>query len=243
MKEMGFYEVYVRDANSKDSFSVKNDTKVGTAYQVVEGKVFADVKPGDWYYDYVYAASNEKVGYMKGIGNSDIFAPNQTTTRAMAATVLSRMAVKGGVAGAGYNNPFTDVVYNGNLDDPWYAGTVLWAAETGIVTGYEQADGTAQFRPDANVNRAEFCIMMQRYAAATDQGVALEAGEADEILAKYEDGASVPAWAKDAVAWAVKNEIFGGYTVLDPMGDITRAQMAKMAVAFQAEPLKEGALG
>ena len=49
--------------------------------------------------------------------------------------------------------------------------------------------------------------------------------------------------AKDAVAWAVKNEIFGGYTVLDPMGDITRAQMAKMAVAFQAEPLKEGARG
>ena len=95
---------------------------------------------------------------MKGIGDSDIFAPNQTTTRAMAATVLSRMAVKG--------------------------------------------------------------------------------GEADEILAKYEDGASVPAWAKEAVAWAVKNEIFGGYTVLDPMGDITLAQMAKMAVAFQAEPLK-----
>ena len=241
MKELGFYKVSVKDAVKDDSIAISGK-EIGT-YEVVEGKVFADVKPGDWYYDYVYAASNEKVGYMKGIGNSDIFAPNQTTTRAMAATVLSRMAVKGGVAGAGYNTPFTDVVYNGNLDDPWYAGTVLWAAETGIVTGYEQADGTAQFRPDANVNRAEFCIMMQRYAAATDQGVALEAGEADEILAKYEDGASVPAWAKGAVAWAVKNEIFGGYTVLDPMGDITRAQMAKMAVAFQAEPLKEGALG
>ena len=144
---------------------------------------------------------------MKGIGDSGIFAPNQTTTRAMAATVLSRMTVKGGVEGAGCNNPFTDVVYNGNADDPWYAGTVLWAAETGIVTGYEQADGTAQFRPESNVNRAEFCIMMQRYAAATGQGVALEAGEADEILAQYRGRRLVPAWAKEAVAWAVKNGV------------------------------------
>ena len=239
MKELGFYKVSVKDAVKDDSIAISGK-EIGT-YEVVEGKVYADVKPSDWYYEYVYDAQD--AGYMKGIGDSDIFAPNQTTTRAMAATVLSRMAVKGGVEGAGYNNPFTDVVYNGNSDDPWYAGTVLWAAETGIVTGYEQADGTAQFRPESNVNRAEFCIMMQRYAAATDQGVALEAGEADEILAKYEDGASVPAWAKEAVAWAVKNEIFGGYTVLDPMGDITRAQMAKMAVAFQAEPLKEGARG
>ena len=236
MKELGFYKVSVKDAVKDDSIAISGK-ELGT-FEVVEGKVFADVKPSDWYYDYVYAAASDEVGYMKGIGNSDIFAPNQATTRAMAATVLSRMAVKDGVQGAGYNNPFTDVVYNGNADDPWYARTVLWAAETGIVTGYEQADGTAQFRPENNVTRAEFCVMMQRYAAATDQGVALAAGEADQILAKYEDGAAVADWAKEAVAWAVKNEIFGGYSVLNPAGDITRAEMAKMAVAFQAEPLK-----
>ena len=234
MKELGFYEVSVKDAAKNDSIQVSGK-KIGD-YKVVEGKVYADVKPGDWFYEYVYDAQD--AGYMKGIGDSDIFAPNQTTTRAMAATVLSRMAVEGGVSGAGYNNPFTDVVYNGNADDPWYAGTVLWAAETGIVSGYEQADGTAQFRPEKNVTRAEFCIMMQRYANATGQGKALEAGEADRILAAYADGAAVPAWCKDAVAWAVKNEVFGGYSVLNPDGDITRAEMAKMAVAFQAEPLK-----
>ena len=252
MKELGFYKLKASDANSEDSITFtapkfqdfiadtnddgEPDAAQALVYEVVKGKVYADVKPGDWFYQDVYDA--QKAGYMFGIGDSEIFAPNQTTTRAMAATVLSRMAVEGGVSGAGYNNPFTDVVYNGNDDDPWYAGTVLWAAETGIVSGYEQADGTAQFRPEKNVTRAEFCVMMQRYAAATDQGVALEAGEADSILAKYDDGAAVPAWCKDAVAWAVKNEVFGGYSVLNPDGDITRAEMAKMAVAFQAEPLK-----
>ncbi|MFR5000435.1 MAG: S-layer homology domain-containing protein, partial [Slackia sp.] len=152
----------------------------------------------------------------------------ESTTRAMAATVLSRMVGLTGNDEA--SEPFSDV-------EPadWYFKEVAWAASTGIVSGYP---GTDEFRPNGNVTRAEFCVMMQRYAAATGQGVALEAGEADEILAAYEDGASVEPWCKDAVAWAVKNEVFGGYSVLNPQGDITRAEMAKMAVAFQAEPLK-----
>ena len=233
MKELGFYKVSVKDAVKDDSIAISG--KVGT-FEVVEGKVFADVKPGDWFYDYVYAASDDKVKYMTGIGGTELFAPNQTTTRAMAATVLSRMAVFEGAKAGDYMNPFTDVAYTANPDkDPWYANAVLWAASTGVVTGYP---GTTEFRPGNDVTRAEFCIMMQRYAAATGQGVALKAGEADEILAKYEDGAAVADWAKEPVAWAVKNKIFGGYKVLNPEGNITRAEMAKMAVAFQAEPLK-----
>ena len=251
MKELGFYELAVSDANSKDSINfgagvkfedfIKDSNNDGEAdaaealvYEVVKGKVYADVKPGDWFYQNVYDA--QKAGYMSGIGSTDLFAPNQTTSRAMAATVLSRMAAKGGAKDDNYTNPFTDVTYVGVPEkDAWYAKAVLWAASTGVVTGYP---GTTEFRPDANVTRAEFCIMMQRYAAATGQGVALAAGEADQILAKYEDGAAVADWAKEPVAWAVKNEIFGGYSVLNPAGDITRAEMAKMAVAFQAEPLK-----
>ena len=233
MKELGFYKVTVADANLKDSLTLNNVAMEGF-YEVVEGKVFADVKPSDWYYDYVYAASKDGVKYMTGIGGTELFAPNQTTSRAMAAMVLSRMA--GTAVRDDYTNPFTDVVYTGVVEkDPWYANAVLWAASTGVVKGYP---GTTEFRPDAAVTRAEFCIMMQRYAAATDQGVALKAGEADEILAKYADGASVESWCKDAVAWAVKNEIFGGDVVLRPADTISRAEMAKMAVAFQPKPLE-----
>ena len=227
MKELGFYEVYVRDANSKDSYTVKNGAKAGANYQVVEGKVYSDVAPSDWFYTYVYDAENAK--YMFGIGNSDVFAPYLPTSRAMAAEVLFRMG--GGAGNEGIvTPPFSDVADV----DAWYFNSVAWASSMKIISGYP---GTTEFRPGADVTRAEFCIMMQRYAAATGQGVALEAGEADEILAKYEDGASVPAWAKDAVAWAVKNEIFGGYKVLDPTGNITRAQMAKMTTVFQPKAL------
>ncbi|MDO5358800.1 MAG: S-layer homology domain-containing protein, partial [Slackia faecicanis] len=163
MKELGFYKVSVKDAVKDDSIAISGK-ELGT-FEVVEGKVFADVKPGDWFYDYVYAASDDKVKYMTGIGGTELFAPNQTTTRAMAATVLSRMAVFEGAKAGDYMNPFTDVAYTANPDkDPWYANAVLWAASTGVVTGYP---GTTEFRPGNDVTRAEFCIMMQRYAAAT----------------------------------------------------------------------------
>ncbi|RNL20632.1 hypothetical protein DMP07_03350 [Slackia faecicanis] len=235
IKEVGKYSVTVADA-ADDNFAVSGTPK-NNVFSVTAEKDFVDVPNTEWYYQYVKNAN--KVGYMTGIGGTKLFAPNEATSRAMAATVLSRMA--GGTIGNGtgiFDNPFTDVTYTGvEATDPWYATYVLWAADTRIVTGYEQADGTAQFRPEANVTRAEFCVMMQRYAKAIGKDVALEAGEADKILAKYDDGAAVADWAKEAVAWAVKNEIFGGYSLLNPAGDITRAEMAKMTTEFQAAPL------
>ena len=226
IKEVGSYFINVSDVAEDKNYEVSSVSELGGKFKVTNEKIFSDVPNTAWFYEHVYNA--KEAGYMKGIGDSNVFAPNQTTSRAMAAQVLARMA--GAKDGVETGMSFSDVAA-----DAWYANAVAWAVTTGVVSGYP---GTDEFRPENNVTRAEFCVMMQRYAAATGQGKALAAGEADEILAKYEDGASVPAWAKDAVAWAVKNEIFGGYTVLDPMGDITRAQMAKMTTVFQAEPLK-----
>ena len=255
LNAIGYYTFAIEDANAADNFTLNtgndmsyyfddNDDKttdtnagVSKVLSVVKGDVYTDVAKGDWYYQNVYDA--KEAGYMYGIGNSQIFAPNQSTTRAMAATVLSRMA--GAYSHEGmFTNPFTDIVYNGNDDDPWFTNSVLWANNAGIVQGYP---GTTEFRPEAEVTRAEFCIMMQRYAAATGQGVDLAAGEADELLAAYPDADSVQPWCKDAIAWAVKNGIFGGGSVLNPDGNITRAEMAKMTTVFQAEPLKNNPLG
>ena len=222
IKELGGYTITVKGIEN-GNYKVYEDT---FGVIVSNEKLFADVAQSDWFYEHVYNA--QKAGYMTGIGDSEIFAPNQATTRAMAATVLSRMA--GAATNEGMSESFSDV----DASD-WFANEVAWAASTGIVSGYP---GTDEFRPNSNVTRAEFCVMMQRYAAATGQGKALAAGEADEILAKHEDGAAVADWCKEAVAWAVKNEIFGGYSVLNPAGDITRAEMAKMTTVFQAAPLK-----
>ena len=78
MKELGSYKVTVKDADKNDSIEVKNgvlqDSKSkAIVFKVVEGKVYADVAPSDWFYEYVYDAQD----YIKGIGDSDIFAPGR----------------------------------------------------------------------------------------------------------------------------------------------------------------------
>ena len=164
IKELGGYTITVKGIDN-GNYKVYEDT---FGVIVSNEKLFADVAQSDWFYEHVYNA--QKAGYMTGIGDSEIFAPNQATTRAMAATVLSRMA--GAATNEGMSESFSDV----DASD-WFANEVAWAASTGIVSGYP---GTDEFRPNSNVTRAEFCVMMQRYAAATGQGKALAAGEADE---------------------------------------------------------------
>ena len=81
--------------------------------------------------------------------------------------------------------------------------------------------------------------MMQRYAAATGQGKALAAGEADKILAKYEDGAAVADWCKEAVAWAVKNGDLRRLQRPEPRGRHRPApRWPRSATVFQAAPLR-----
>ena len=151
IKELGGYTITVKGVEN-GNYNVYEDS---FGIIVSNEKLFADVAQSDWFYEHVYNA--QKAGYMTGIGDSDIFAPNQATTRAMAATVLSRMA--GTESTEGMSESFTDV----NASD-WYAEAVAWAASTGVVTGYP---GTTEFRPESNVNRAEFCIMMQNSARFT----------------------------------------------------------------------------
>ena len=56
---------------------------------------------------------------------------------------------------------FTDVPKDG---DAWYTQSVYLLANAGIITGYK--DGT--FRPQANVNRTEAVVMLNRLFGRTD---------------------------------------------------------------------------
>ena len=68
---------------------------------------------------------------------------------------------------------------------------------------------------------------MMRYAQKAGDDTAVEDGALDG----YADADQVPAWFQGEVAWAVEAGIMGvGTEVLDPNGDITRAQVAAMAV-------------
>lgn len=176
---------------------------------------FTDVNIGDWYYDavsYVYAN-----GLMDGV-SSTTFAPDANMTRAMLVTILWRME---GEPVVNYLLPFTDV--DGGA---WYAEAVRWASSEGIVTGVSDTS----FAPNAEITREQLATILHRYAGETATAA---------NLAGYADGASVSAYAVDAMSWCVEHGIITGTTVttLEPQGTATRAQAAAMLMRF-AENLK-----
>ncbi len=177
---------------------------------------FEDVNENDWFYNdvyYVYA-----MGYMNGIEKT-IFAPEKSTTRAMMATVLYRMA--GSPSVEGKTTPFVDII-----EGSWYYDAVVWGYNEGVIKG----TSSTTFAPDRNVTREQLVALMYRFAGA-------EASEAD--LSAYPDADAISKYAREAFAWAIENGIINGVKnsadgsiTLKPGADATRAQVAAMLTRF-----------
>ena len=191
----------------KASF-VKDETPVDT------GLPFADVKTGDWYYEAVKYAYDNKL--MDGT-SATAFAPLMTTNRAMVVTILWRQA---GSPVVDYAMNFSDVE-----EGLWYSGAVRWAAAEGIVTGYSDT----VFAPDDTVTREQLAAILYRYAG--NKGYDLSA-KGD--LNAFTDGGKTSSWAAEAMEWAVGAKLLSGKggSVLDPAGTATRAEVAQILMNF-----------
>ena len=95
------------------------------------------------------------IGYPDGS-----FAPNRGMTRAEVATMFTRLLKDRPVKWLHYSAGLSDI-YAGD----WYADTVGYAVQKGIVSGYP--DGT--FRPNQPITRAEFASIASRFAALTEE--------------------------------------------------------------------------
>ena len=176
---------------------------------------YTDAKPTEWYHDGVHFVLES--GYMSGYGGK-LFGPNDSTTRAMAATIIWNMA---GKPKSEAKISFTDVE-NGK----WFTEAIRWAAGVGVITGYTDAvTGELIFRPDDNVTREQLAAMMYRYAQVAK--VDVSAGKDTNILS-YDDAFSIGSWASEALQWAVGSGLIGGRTAstLDPKANATRAEVA-----------------
>ena len=172
--------------------------------------LFIDVAPNAWYKDAVqYAYDN---GLMTGVSATE-FAPEATTTRAMIVSILARLEGVTSAEAAG----FTDV------SDEWYATAVNWAANVGVVNGYE--DNT--FRPNQPITREQLAAILMNYAAYKGEDVSARAD-----LSNYTDQPS--AWATETMQWAVAEGLISGVTntQLQPQGNATRAQVAAILQRF-----------
>lgn len=175
---------------------------------------FRDVPDEAWYYAAVeYVNEN---GLMNGIAD-DLFAPDDTLTRAMLVTILWRMD---GEPAVNYLMSFGDVA-----DGAWYAEAVRWAASEGIVTGVSESE----FAPNANITREQMAAILYRYAEYKDYDTG-----ASGSLSAFADASSVSAYAQEAMAWAVGESLINGVSAdtIQPQGNATRAQVAKVLMLF-----------
>ena len=172
--------------------------------------LFIDVAPDAWYKDAIQYAYDH--GLMTGVSDTE-FAPEATTTRAMIVSILARLEGVESAQAAG----FADV------DDEWYATAVNWAANVGVVNGYE--DNT--FQPNTAITREQLAAMLMNCASYKGEDVSNRAD-----LTSYTDQPS--AWATETMSWAVAEGLISGVTndELRPQGNATRAQVAAILQRF-----------
>ncbi len=176
---------------------------------------FTDAAPTAWYHDGVHYCVEH--GLMVGTSATE-FAPDMPASRAMIVVILWR---EEGCPVVNYLMPYDDVA-----PETWYTEAVRWATSEGIVGGY----GNGHFGPDDPITREQLGVMLWRYAKNKGRSVSL--GEDTNILS-FKDFGQISEWAVPALQWAAGCGILQGKDgVLDPQGQITRAQAADMLQRF-----------
>ena len=163
---------------------------------------FIDVKSGDYFYDAVLWAVEQKI--TSGT-SATTFSPAVSCTRAQMVTFLWRAA--GSPKVENVSNPFTDVKLSS-----YYYDAVLWAIKNGVTSG----TSATTFHPDNTVTRGQTVTFLYRNAGSPDV----------ETMGSFTDVAATSYYAQ-AVAWAVKNGITTGVGngKFAPDADCTRAQI------------------
>ena len=151
----------------------------------VKENPFTDVKEGDYFFDAVLWAVENKV--TNGT-SATTFDPALACNRGQVVTFLWRAA--GEPAPTATDCAFTDV-----KADAYYYKAVLWAVEKGITNGVSESE----FAPDAAVTRGQAVTFLYRYAGKPEVNGAM-------IFSDVADGE----YYYDAVLWAVANKITNG---------------------------------
>ncbi len=183
-------------------------------------KHFTDVKQDAWYEDEVAYCVQQ--GIVSGMSETT-FVPNGKLTRAQFLTLLAAVDGVDLDAYAGKNAGFEDV-----KPSHWFNEEVCWAVENGITSGISET----KFGPNNNVTRSQLARFFYVYTEKTGGDVD---GRAD--ISAYPDANKVQSWAQEPVQWAVDAGLIAGVNkngvdYLDPNGNATRAQAARMFMLF-----------
>ena len=181
---------------------------------------FYDIHANDWFFDAVtYIAER---GIVQGV-SSGKFDPDGTMNRAMAATMIYRLAA--GEPEAEFTQSFYDVQHG-----RWYTIPISWAAQTGIVYGV----GNGRFNPSENMTREEFVLVLYRFYIHGNEPPLLSK---NPNLHYFWDYDSLSDWSREAMMWAFYHWIILGTDqhYLLPGNAISRAEASTILYRFLTE--------
>ena len=187
-------------------YGTKNEEASGTmAITIAQTMNFTDVKPGDFFYEPVKWAVNNKI--TNGT-SSTTFSPYKNCNRAEIVTFLWRAA--GTPEPTSTRNPFTDV---NSVRDASYYKAILWASQKGITAGTT----ATTFSPYQECTRSQIVTFLYRYAGKPS----------GNYTNPFKDVSSVnEASYYNAILWAVGKGITQGTstTTFSPYASCTRGE-------------------
>lgn len=187
-------------------YGTKNEEASGTmAITIAQTMNFIDVKPGDFFYEPVKWAVNNKI--TNGT-SSTTFSPYKNCNRAEIVTFLWRAA--GTPEPTVTRNPFTDV---NSVRDASYYKAILWASQKGITAG----TNATTFSPYQECTRSQIVTFLYRYAGKPS----------GNYTNPFKDVSSVnEASYYNAILWAVGKGITQGTstTTFSPYASCTRGE-------------------
>ena len=204
----------VEDGNFTGSVTVEFDIEK----KAVPAPVFSDVDYSDssWYGDAVsYVASKGLItGYTDGV-KAGQFGVGDVLTRAQLATILWRNACPDEYASYDPETAVDTTGISGSADGMYYTAAANWAVRNGVITGFEQPDGTFDFAADDDVSFEQLITILSRLCATKEE---LSAAGSD--LSAFADGDLASSWSRGAFAWAADKGLVQGYD--EPAGKFLR---------------------
>lgn len=199
-----------------------------------------DYSESSWYGKAVtYVAERGLItGYTDGV-KAGQFGVGDPLTRAQLATILWRNACPDEYASYDPETAKDATGIDGSADGMYYTAAANWAVRNGVITGFEQPDGTFDFAADDNVSFEQLITILSRLCATESE---LDAAGSD--LSAFADGPDASSWSAASLKWAADKGLVEGYNepagkFLRPGEDVARERVAVVLMrAFEMGLLK-----
>ncbi len=183
---------------------------------------YTDVPDNAWYKLFVSHLS--QLGVINGTSATE-FSPNENVTRAEYAKMVTYAAE---VDLTNYNGVtgFADVP-----SDAWYAPSIQWASENGIIEGIDEST----FAPNEYITREAASAMLYRMFELQESDIIIQSQGLYRLEApEFSDEASISPWAEESIEQLKEATILGGNDAgeINPQNNITRSEAAKLLSTY-----------